>query len=252
VSYQLAVGKLGYMLGHPVNPVVPSESVIPRCHTLGMGGDNPSGGDYQQGRPRRSLTPDYVAGFVDGEGCFCVSIHPHPTVRYGTRWLVAPSFHAYQHRDNAEILELLQKFFRCGRITAKGPKSSVMTFSVYRRLDLESVIIPFFHRYTLISGKHEDFVKWSEVVRLMQRKAHRTEQGFRRIVELSFSMNQRGKQRRYRLEEVLAEPSETARRASAPAGRMKIQSDPHGDMGRAAEMTVPSAFPPMVRRIGRK
>jgi LAGLIDADG endonuclease len=185
-----------------------------------MGSDNPSGGDYQQGRPRgRSLTPDYVSGFVDGEGCFCVSIHPHPTVRYGTRWLIAPVFQAYQHRDNVGILEALRDFFCCGGITAKGPNSSVLTYSVYRRAELESAIIPFFERYPLVSRKHEDFAKWSEVVRLMQLKAHRTELGFRRIVELAFSMNQHGKQRRYRIEEVLAEPSETVRRAPTSSSR---------------------------------
>ncbi|SRR6266700_2223680 len=183
-----------------------------------MGGDNPTGGDNQQGRSRGSLTPDYVAGFVDGEGCFSVSIHPHPTVRYGTRWLIAPCFQAYQHRDNVGILEALQGFFGCGRITAKGPNSSVMTYSVYRRAELESVIIPFFERYPLISRKHEDFLKWREVVRLMQLKAHRTDRGFQRIVELAFSMNQHGKQRRYHLEDVLAKPSETVRRAPAIVG----------------------------------
>ena len=108
-----------------------------------MNGDDPTGGDYQQGRPSRcSLTPDYVAGFVDGEGCFSVSVHPHPTVRYGTRWLIAPSFHVYQHRDNVEILEKLRSYFGCGRIVPKGSNSPVMTYSVYRRADLESAIIP--------------------------------------------------------------------------------------------------------------
>jgi hypothetical protein len=181
-------------------------------------GDNPTGGDNQQGRPRRSLTPDYVAGFVDGEGCFSVSVHPHPSVRQWTRWLIAPCFQAYQHRDNVEILEDIMSFFECGRIMPKGPKSSVMTYSVYRRRDLESVILPFFEQHSLVSRKREDFTKFAEIVRLMQADAHRTEEGFRRIVELAFSMNQRGKQRRYKLEEVLAEPSETARRASAESG----------------------------------
>jgi hypothetical protein len=171
-----------------------------------MVGDNPSGGDNQQGRPRCSLTPDYVAGFIDGEGCFCVSIHPRPTVRYGTRWLIGRCFQAYQHRDNVEILEKLRGFFGCGSLVPKGPRSSVVTYSVHARKDLESVIIPFFERYPLISRKHEDFLKFSEVVRLMQGKAHRTDDGFRRIVELAFSMNQRGKQRKYRLEEVLRNP----------------------------------------------
>jgi hypothetical protein len=178
-----------------------------------MMSDNPMGGDNQQGRPRGRLTPDYVSGFIDGEGCFSVSIHPHPTVRYGTRWLIAPCFQTYQHRDNIVILEAIMDFFGCGRITAKGPESDVMTYSVYRRRDLESVVIPFFERHPLVSRKHEDFVKFREIVLMMQRKLHRTDEGFRAIVELAFSMNQRGKQRRYRLEEVLAEPSETVRRA---------------------------------------
>jgi hypothetical protein len=199
--------------------------------------ENPSGADDQQGRSRGSLTPDYVSGFIDGEGCFSVSIHPHPTVRYGTWWLIAPCFQAYQHRYNVEILESLKDFFNCGRITAKGPNSDVLTYSVYRRRDLESVIIPFFERYPLLSRKHEDFTKFREIVLMMQARLHRTDDGFRHIVELAFSMNQRGKQRRYRLEDVLAKPSETVRRA--PVRSVKIQSDPYGDIGRAAEMTVP-------------
>ena len=202
-----------------------------------MGSDNPSGAGNQQGRPRGGLSPQYVAGFVDGEGCFSVSIHPHPTVRYGRRWLIAPCFQVYQHRDHVAILEGLKDLFGCGYIRPKGPKSSVMTYSVYRRSDLETAVIPYFERHPFLVLKRYDFGKFSEVVRMMQRRLHRTEEGFRRIVELAFSMNQRGKQRRYRLEDILAEPSETVRRA--PAGREKIQSEPRGDTGRAAEMTAP-------------
>jgi hypothetical protein len=99
------------------------------------------------------------------------------------------------------------------------------------------VIIPFFERYPLLSRKREDFTKFREIVLMMQQRLHRTDGGFRRIVELAFSMNKRGKQRRYRLEDVLAKPSETVRRA--PVHPVKIQSDPHGDMRRVAEMTTP-------------
>jgi LAGLIDADG endonuclease len=175
-----------------VYPAVPTVSYLLRM-VGDMGGDNPTGGDYQQGRPRCSLTPDYVAGFVDGEGCFSVSVHPHPTVRYGNRWLTAPAFQAYQHRDNVEILHRIQGFFGCGRVVPKGPNSNVMTYSAYRRTDLESVIVPFFERHPLVSNKQKEFERFAEIVRLMQRKAHRTEDGFRRIVELAFAMNQRGK-----------------------------------------------------------
>lgn len=185
-----------------------------------MIGDNPTGGDNQQGRPLGLLTPDYISGFVDGEGCFSVSIRPHPTVRCGNgrRWLVAPVFQVYQHRYNERILELIRDHFGCGSIASKGPRSEVLTYSVYRRSDLQSVIVPFFERYPLVSEKRHDFEKFGEIVDLMQRKAHQSDEGFRKIVELAFTMNQRGKQRRYRLEEVLAEPSETVRRASVPNG----------------------------------
>jgi hypothetical protein len=202
-----------------------------------MSSENPFGADNQQGRSRGSLPPEYVSGFIDGEGCFSVSVHPHPSIAKPSRWLVAPCFQAYQHRYNVEILESLRDFFGCGRITAKGPNSDVLTYSVYRRRDLESVIIPFFERWPLLSRKQEEFEKFREIVLMMQQRLHLTDDGFRRIVELAFSMNQRGKQRRYRLEDVLTKPSETVRRA--PAKPVKIQSEPHGDMGRAAEMTVP-------------
>jgi hypothetical protein len=189
-----------------------------------MNGDNPSGGDNQQGRPRCSLTPDYVAGFIDGEGCFSVSIRPHPTVRYGNRWFIQPAFHAYQHRENVEILDELRSFFGCGSLVPKGPSSSVVTYCVHARRDLESVIIPFFERHPLISKKRLDFLKFAEIVRMMQRKEHLMDPGFRRIVELAFSMNQHGKQRKYRREEVLAEPSETVRRAPTCSGEDTVRS----------------------------
>ncbi len=182
-----------------------------------MSSDNPSGADNQQGRPHGLLTPDYVAGFVDGEGCFNVSIRPHPTVRYGSRFVIGHVFQIYQHHDDLELLEKLQKFFGCGYIRSKGPKSNVMTYTVSKRDDLRTRIIPFFERYQLNSQKHQDFLRFREVVLAMHRKEHLTQAGFRRIVRAAFSMNKRGKQRRYKIEEILAEPSETVRRASGLA-----------------------------------
>ena len=152
-------------------------------------------------------------------------------------------FQAYQHRDNVGILEDLREFFGCGSLVPKGPKSSVVTYSVHARRDLESVIIPFFERHPLVSKKRLDFLTFAKIVRMMRQKEHLTDAGFRRIVELAFTMNQHGKQRKYRREEILAEPSETVRRAPV-VDRVKIQSDPHGDVGRAAEMTAPLSGQP--------
>src|SRR5207253_2428125 len=63
-----------------------------------MIGDNPSSGDDQQETtPSTTLDPRWVVGFVDGEGCFSVSIHRnHFAVRTGG-WQLHPVFHVYQH-----------------------------------------------------------------------------------------------------------------------------------------------------------
>ena len=182
-----------------------------------MSSENPTGADNQQGRPKGLLTPDYVVGFVDGEGCFSVSIRPHPTVTYGTGCVIGTVFAVSQHHDNLGVLNELKRYFGIGNIRSKGPLSSVMVYNVTKRDDLRSAITPFFERHPLRTSKQQDFLKFREIVELMSEKAHREDAGFRRIVELAFSMNRRGKQRRYTIEQVLPEPSETVRRALEPA-----------------------------------
>ena len=104
--------------------------------------------------------------------------------------------------------------------------------------DQRQRVIPFFEHHPLVV-KHADFQKCAAVVELLTRKEHFTPEGFERAVRLAYGMNAGGKQRSRTLGEVLAGSSETARRVSTE-GSMKIQSDPHGDMGSQAEMTWPS------------
>jgi hypothetical protein len=199
-----------------------------------MSSDNPTGAGNQQGRPQGSLHPDYIVGFVDGEGCFSVSIRPHPTVKYGSRCVIGPVFQIYQHRDNLKVLEELRDYFGCGRITSKGPNSDVMTYAVSGKKDLATAIIPFFEKHPLRTDKQSDFEKFRDIVLAMNRKEHRTDDGFRKIVQLAFSMNKRGKQRRYTINDILVEPSETVRRASSGPLDDETVRTPwrHGEDGR--------------------
>jgi len=113
-----------------------------------------------------------------------------------------PCFQVYQHRDNSEILELIRDFLGCGRITPKGPNSNVLTYSIDSRRDLEQVLIPLIDENPIVSGKKHDFVKFKEIVLSMQTGEHLNASGFRRLALLAFSMNNRGKQRKYTIEEV--------------------------------------------------
>jgi hypothetical protein len=138
-----------------------------------MSSDNPTGADNQQEteRPRLELDPHWVVGFVDGEGCFSVSVHRNPYVRRTRGWQIHPVFHVYQHVSHRAVLEELVEFFSCGRVRPKGGSSSVETFAVDALRDLESSVIPFFERYPLVI-KERDFQAFAEIVRSMRRKEH--------------------------------------------------------------------------------
>jgi hypothetical protein len=151
-------------------------------------------------------------GFIDGEGCFSVSVHRNAMVRSTGGWQLQPSFHAYQHADHHHVLEEMATFFGCGHIRPKGPKSHVLTYSVDSRQELTAAVIPFFERHPLVI-KHRDFRLFADIVSAMNRREHLEPAGFERLVRSAYAMNAHGKQRARTLDQVLTGSSETARQA---------------------------------------
>jgi LAGLIDADG endonuclease len=72
-----------------------------------MGSENPSGADNQQETavPCLVLEPNWIVGFVDGEGCFSVSVHRNSMMHRHGGWQLQPVFQIYQHQDHREFLE---------------------------------------------------------------------------------------------------------------------------------------------------
>jgi LAGLIDADG endonuclease len=165
--------------------------------------------DNQQ---ERLLNPWYITGWFDGEGCFSVSVHPHPSARY--RWLIDPVVQTYQHKDSIEILERIKNYFKAGVIRPKGPSSNVLTYSVESRSVIYQKIIPHFIQYPLQTRKNNDFILFCKIIEAMENKEHHQIEGFKRIVDLAFQMNPHGKNRKYELGDIiksLKESSETIR-----------------------------------------
>ena len=136
--------------------------------------------------------PSYISGYVDGEGCFTVSISPRPTLVVG--WEVRPSVSVSQNGDRSEVLLETQQYFGCGTIR---PDRSDRTLKWEVRslpLILERVI-PHFRRYPLRSGKHRDFELFAEICERMARGEHRSAAGLKEIVRLAGQMNPSGKRR---------------------------------------------------------
>jgi hypothetical protein len=143
--------------------------------------------------------PSYISGYVDGEGCFTVSISPRRTLRVG--WEVRPSLSVSQNGDRSEVLLAIQEHFGCG--TLRPDRSDLTLKWEVRSLTLlRAVVIPHFRSYPLQSGKRRDFELFAEICERMARTEHRDAEGLREIVRMAGAMNPSGK-RGYSPERIL-------------------------------------------------
>jgi hypothetical protein len=128
------------------------------------------------------LNPHYVVGFVDGEGCFSISLNKNgdrlPEVRL--------IFEIELREDDEPILHEIQQMLGCGNIyrleyaryAAWRPhvKLKVSNFA-----DISTKIIPFFRRYPLQAKKRRQFEKFCLVADLIRAKRHLTPEGIKQI-----------------------------------------------------------------------
>ena len=143
--------------------------------------------------------PSYISGYVDGEGCFTVSISPRPTLLVG--WEVRPSISVSQNGDRSEVLLAIQRYFVCG--TLRPDRSDRTLKWEVRSLPLiVERVVPHFWRYPMQSGKQRDFELFADICDRMTRGEHRSCKGLAEIVRLAGAMNPSGK-RGYQPEMIL-------------------------------------------------
>jgi hypothetical protein len=152
----------------------------------------------------------YFLGFVDGEGCFHISLKKQKSAKM--RWVLDPIFHVTQHKNHKELLYNFQKLIGCGIVIKKYGQPDTMQYVVQSRKELIEKIIPFFKKNKLIV-KRKNFEIFAEVVGSLNKHQHSNIQDFRKLVKKVFIMNNGGKYRKYSLKEVLnsLESSETIR-----------------------------------------
>ena len=148
----------------------------------------------------REFLSAYISGYVDGEGCFTVSISPRAKLNVG--WEVRPGFSVSQNGDRAEVLHVIQAYFGCGSIRPDR-SDKTLKWETRRLEDILDRVIPHFETFPLLSGKRRDFERFAAVSMLMADGAHRRHDGLIRIVELVREMNPSGR-RRYDAEAILA------------------------------------------------
>ena len=141
----------------------------------------------------------YISGFIDGEGCFCVSFQPSVRHRFG--WEIRPSFSISQNSDRAQLLYRIQELWKCGFIRPDR-SDKTLKYEVRTVRDLADKVLPHFEFYPLLSNKMNDVRLLSGVCSLIVAKRHLEADGFSEIVRLAIQMNPSGK-RKYTGDEIL-------------------------------------------------
>jgi hypothetical protein len=121
----------------------------------------------------------YISGFVDGEGCFCVSFQPSKRHRFG--WEVRPSFSVSQNADRAELLHVIKERWGCGFIRPDR-SDKTLKFEVRNVGDLVAKVLPHFKAYPLVSSKQGDFVRFERICELANDGGHLELEGLEEIV----------------------------------------------------------------------
>ncbi len=114
---------------------------------------------------------DYVAGFVDGEGCFALKFRRDSKQNLGNKkireyfyWGV--EFAIALRPDDAEILKLIKNTLGCGSInyTKNGEQARYSVQGVRENLNK---IVPFFKKHKLYAKKRHDFELWSQAIEIL-------------------------------------------------------------------------------------
>ncbi len=143
------------------------------------------------------LHPQYVAGFVDGEGSFVVGFGRHKTLKRGIE--VRVQFSIELRADDYEILHRIMKTIGCGKIYDASYDRygwyPHVTYKIGSTKDMERYLIPFFDRTPLQAKKREVYRIFREIVLMFRRKEHLTDAGFQKIQKLREKYRKYGKKK---------------------------------------------------------
>jgi LAGLIDADG endonuclease len=167
-----------------------------------MGSDNLGGvprSEEPGNQQERLLQIGWVVGFVDGEGCFSIGFVRQPDRPkrrgYRTGYQVSHDFTVTQGAKSVECLYELRRFFGIGYVYRNtrydNHTEDLYHYTVCKRDDLISVIVPFFRTNLLRTSKREDFDKFRRCLEIIATGRHRTPAGLAEIAELAQTMNRR-------------------------------------------------------------
>lgn len=134
-----------------------------------------------------NLNAQWIVGFVDGKGCFDIQIN-----KTHSGFQVLCEFVISQHKSDLHVLNALKQYFKAGviRNESSRPNETGRQYRVRDLYALAKIIVPFFEKHSLKTLKKVNFLKFRDVVLMIERKEHLTPEGLEKIRKIKASMNQ--------------------------------------------------------------
>lgn len=99
--------------------------------------------------------PQWLTGFVDGEGCFYTRITKSKSDL--KKFNIALVFSISQHVLDLLLFEHIIEYLNCGIIEQVSTRKNSMVYVVYKFSDIVEKIIPFFEKNPLLGIKRLDY-----------------------------------------------------------------------------------------------
>ncbi|OGC52942.1 hypothetical protein A3D91_03260 [candidate division WWE3 bacterium RIFCSPHIGHO2_02_FULL_38_14] len=188
-----------------------------------MFSENVTSADNQQERLDKDKLGYFLAGFVEGEGSFNVSLRKKND--YKLQWQVVLSFNVSQ--KDLTLLHLLKKKLDCGIIKVRK-RDLVYSLDITKPKDVIEKVIPYFKTYHFISSsKKRNFSIFCEIAQMIKENKHLDVEGLKEIVQLREILNEgKGRKRKHSISDVFPsqESSQTIRQTSNILGEDIVAS----------------------------
>jgi len=143
-------------------------------------------------KDQQTKDPQWLAGFVSGDGCFLIKIQNSSSQVGGKIGAnLSLKFQITQHSKDEQLMKSLVSYLGCGRYEARSgyPGLQAGDFVVTKFSDIAEKIIPFFNKYPIRGVKALDFADFSAVAEIIKNKDHLTPDGLGQIRIIKAGMN---------------------------------------------------------------
>lgn len=126
-------------------------------------------------------SPQWVAGFSEGDGCFSVLVTKSNTIKSGVQ--VVLRYTVTQHIRDSALMNNFCDFFGCGKFRVRS-NGVACDYFVSNTSDICQIIIPFFDKYPLFGVKAQSYASFRKVGEIVKVKGHLTSSGLEEIRQI--------------------------------------------------------------------